>query len=95
MSSLKWLKEMKKTEEEINQKLGFLSGFKAAFKDQIHTDILIKPGNDAPSIPAHRALLVLLDLFLSFSYLIVIECIYRLMINDTILFVVKYQNITF
>ncbi|KAL8192864.1 hypothetical protein R6Q57_027312 [Mikania cordata] len=57
MSCLKWLKEMKKMEEEMNQKLGFLSGFKAAFRDQIHTDILIKPGDDAPSIPAHRALL--------------------------------------
>nr|XP_043635104.1 BTB/POZ domain-containing protein At3g56230-like [Erigeron canadensis] len=57
MSSLKWLKEMKKLEEESNQKLAFLSGFNAAFIDQIHTDILIKPGDDAPSIPAHRALL--------------------------------------
>ncbi|KAI3748898.1 hypothetical protein L6452_12314 [Arctium lappa] len=57
LSSLKWLKEMKKMEEESNQKLGYLSGFIAAFRDQIHTDILIKPGNDAPSIPAHRALL--------------------------------------
>ncbi|GJZ00387.1 BTB/POZ domain-containing protein [Tanacetum coccineum] len=57
MGSLKWLKEMKRIEEEINQKLEFLSGFNAAFRDQIHTDILIKPGNDAPCIPAHRALL--------------------------------------
>ncbi|CAH1434811.1 unnamed protein product [Lactuca virosa] len=56
-SSLKWLKEMRKMEEEMNQKLGFLSGFIDAFRDQIHTDILIRPGNDAPSIPAHRALL--------------------------------------
>lgn len=66
MSSLKWLKEMKKMEEEINQKLGFLSEFKVAFRDQIHTDILIKPGDDAPSISAHRALLVLY-LFLNFK----------------------------
>ncbi|XP_076906124.1 BTB/POZ domain-containing protein At3g56230-like [Bidens hawaiensis] len=57
MSSLKWLKEMKKMEEEMNQKLVFLSGFKAAFRDQIHPDILCKPGDDASSIPAHRALL--------------------------------------
>ncbi|KAI3519700.1 hypothetical protein L2E82_31971 [Cichorium intybus] len=57
LNSLKWLKEMKKMEEEMNQKLGFLSGFIDAFRDQMHTDILIKPGNDAPSIPAHRALL--------------------------------------
>nr|GEW77163.1 hypothetical protein [Tanacetum cinerariifolium] len=57
MGSLKWLKEMKRIEEEINQKLEFLSGFNAAFRDQIHTDILIKPGNDTPCIPAHRALL--------------------------------------
>ncbi|XP_060180833.1 BTB/POZ domain-containing protein At3g56230 [Lycium barbarum] len=56
-NALKWVKEMKEMEEELNEKLNYLSGFVVAFKDHIHTDILIKPGNDAPSIPAHRAIL--------------------------------------
>ncbi|XP_059275039.1 BTB/POZ domain-containing protein At3g56230 [Lycium ferocissimum] len=56
-NALKWVKEMKEMEEELNEKLNYLSSFVVAFKDHIHTDILIKPGNDAPSIPAHRALL--------------------------------------
>ncbi|MCD7469001.1 hypothetical protein HAX54_007612 [Datura stramonium] len=58
-NALKWVKEMKEMEEELNEKLNYLSGFVIALRDQIHTDILIKPGNDiyAPSIPAHRALL--------------------------------------
>ncbi|PIN13345.1 hypothetical protein CDL12_14030 [Handroanthus impetiginosus] len=56
-NALKWVKEMKEMEEELNEKITYLSGFAAAFKDQIHTDILIKPGNNEPPIPAHRALL--------------------------------------
>lgn len=45
-------------EEELNERISFLTEFGAAFRDQIHTDIQVKPGNDQPSIPAHRALLV-------------------------------------
>ncbi|KAL3524036.1 hypothetical protein ACH5RR_016870 [Cinchona calisaya] len=56
-NALKWVKEMKEMEEELNEKLNFLSGFVAAFRHQIHPDILVKPGNNGPSIPAHRALL--------------------------------------
>lgn len=56
-NALKWVKEMKEAEEELNEKLNFLSGFVAAFRHQMHPDILIKPGNDGPSLPAHRALL--------------------------------------
>ncbi|CAK9160601.1 unnamed protein product [Ilex paraguariensis] len=56
-NALKWVKEMKEMEEELNEKLSFLGGFVAAFRDQIHPDIQIKPGNNGPSIPAHRALL--------------------------------------
>ena len=55
---LKWVKEMKDIEEELNDKLKFLGEFEAAFRDEIHTDILVKPGNNGPPIPAHRALLV-------------------------------------
>ncbi|KAM7499426.1 hypothetical protein LguiA_023840 [Lonicera macranthoides] len=56
-NTLKWLKEMKDLEEELSDKLNFLGGFVSAFKDQIHTDIQVKPGSNGPSIPAHRALL--------------------------------------
>lgn len=56
--ALKWVKEMKEMEEELNEKITYLSGFAAALRDQIHTDIQVLPGNNEPPIPAHRALLV-------------------------------------
>ncbi|CBI25397.3 unnamed protein product, partial [Vitis vinifera] len=56
-NALKWVKEMKEIEEELNEKLSFLGGFAAAFRDQIHTDIEVKPGHNGPSLFAHRALL--------------------------------------
>lgn len=55
---------MKEMEEELKEKLNYLSGFVVALRDHIHTDISIKPGNDAPSIPAHRALLVIFIYFI-------------------------------
>ncbi|KNA13429.1 hypothetical protein SOVF_117110 [Spinacia oleracea] len=54
---VKWVKEMKDIEEEVSDKMSFLAEFEVAFKDEIHTDILVKPGNNGPPIPAHRALL--------------------------------------
>ncbi|XP_021732661.1 BTB/POZ domain-containing protein At3g56230-like [Chenopodium quinoa] len=48
---------MKDMEEELNDKMSFLGEFETAFKEEIHTDILVKPGNNGPPIPAHRALL--------------------------------------
>ncbi|KAK6135731.1 hypothetical protein DH2020_030511 [Rehmannia glutinosa] len=56
-NTLKWVKEMKEMEEVLNEKISYLSGFAAAFRDQIHTDIQVQPGSNEPSIPAHRALL--------------------------------------
>ncbi|KAK8519662.1 hypothetical protein V6N11_064820 [Hibiscus sabdariffa] len=53
----KWITNMKEREEDLNKKISFLSGLIVAFRDQIHTDIHLRPGNDAPLIPAHRALL--------------------------------------
>ncbi|PHU18125.1 hypothetical protein BC332_13820 [Capsicum chinense] len=47
----------KEREREMKEKLDYLTGFVAAFKEQIHTDIHIKPGNNGPSIPTHRDLL--------------------------------------
>ncbi|KAL5539955.1 hypothetical protein UlMin_043878 [Ulmus minor] len=53
----KWVSDMKDATEKLNEKIKFLSAFDVAFKDQIHTDIILKPGDDGPSIPAHKALL--------------------------------------
>ncbi|XP_010256960.1 PREDICTED: BTB/POZ domain-containing protein At3g56230 [Nelumbo nucifera] len=55
-NALKWMKEMKEIEEGLNEKLAFLSELVVAFRDGVHTDIQVKPGN-GPAIPAHRALL--------------------------------------
>ncbi|CAF2112143.1 hypothetical protein F2Q70_00040972 [Brassica cretica] len=52
-----WIKNMKETEEEQKKRIVFLSSFVSGFKEQLHTDILLKPGDDGPHIPAHRALL--------------------------------------
>ncbi|QCD98700.1 speckle-type POZ protein [Vigna unguiculata] len=46
--------------EEFNEQkedLVFLRGFVAAFKTQIHTDILVTPGRHGPPIPAHKSIL--------------------------------------
>ncbi|XP_043817114.1 BTB/POZ domain-containing protein At3g56230 isoform X2 [Manihot esculenta] len=51
------MNNMKETEDELNEKINFLSGFVSLFKDQILTDIQLKPGNGGPPISAHRALL--------------------------------------
>lgn len=53
---------MKEKEIEINDKLGFLEAFGAALKEELHTDIIIKPSN-GPPIAAHRALLVNFNIF--------------------------------
>ncbi|XP_072974666.1 BTB/POZ domain-containing protein At3g56230-like [Typha angustifolia] len=50
------IEEMEERKEEMNEKLGFLESLVVALEDEIHTDILIKPGT-GPPIPAHRALL--------------------------------------
>ncbi|XP_074266964.1 BTB/POZ domain-containing protein At3g56230 [Silene latifolia] len=56
---VKWVKEMKEMEEQVNDKVVFLGDLQVAFREQMHTDILVKPGNHhgLPPIPAHRALL--------------------------------------
>ncbi|WJZ82656.1 hypothetical protein VitviT2T_002393 [Vitis vinifera] len=56
-NALKWVQEMKEIEEGLNKKLSFLGGFAAAFEDQIHTHIEVKPGHNGPSLFAHRTLL--------------------------------------
>ncbi|CAL9246179.1 unnamed protein product [Arabidopsis halleri] len=54
---IKWMKNMKETEDEQKKRIVFLSSFVSGFKEQLHADILLKPGDDGPPIPAHRALL--------------------------------------
>ncbi|XP_065871651.1 BTB/POZ domain-containing protein At3g56230 [Euphorbia lathyris] len=53
----KWINNMKETEEELNEKIKFLSGFISLFREQILTDIQLKPGNGGPSISTHKAIL--------------------------------------
>ncbi|KAJ4843756.1 hypothetical protein Tsubulata_047049, partial [Turnera subulata] len=53
----KWMNTMKDTEEELREKINFLSGFFGLYREQILTDIQLKPGNDGPSISAHRAVM--------------------------------------
>lgn len=53
------MKSMKETEEEQKKRIVFLSSFVSGFKEQLHADILLRPGDDGPPIPAHRALLVI------------------------------------
>ncbi|XP_057489406.1 BTB/POZ domain-containing protein At3g56230-like [Actinidia eriantha] len=57
LRSLKLVKEMKDMEDELNEKLAFLGSFVTSFRDQIHTDIQVKPSNNGPPILAHRPLL--------------------------------------
>ncbi|VVB05856.1 unnamed protein product [Arabis nemorensis] len=54
---IKWMKTMKETEEEQKKRIAFLSSFVSGFKEQLHADILLKPGDNGPPISAHRALL--------------------------------------
>ncbi|KAG4150607.1 hypothetical protein ERO13_D04G014150v2 [Gossypium hirsutum] len=49
-------KPLTDTEDDLRKRISFLSGFMVAFKDQIHTDIKLKP-NNGPCISAHRSLL--------------------------------------
>jgi len=48
------VKEMRGREEEAHQRAAFLA---MAWKEGVHTDIVVKPGT-GPPIPAHKAILV-------------------------------------
>ncbi|CAL4904607.1 unnamed protein product [Urochloa decumbens] len=51
------VKEMRDREETTNQRAAFLEqGFALAWKEGMHTDIVVKPGT-GPPIPAHKAIL--------------------------------------
>ena len=52
------VKEMRDREDQTKQRAAFLErGFALAWKEGIHTDIVVKPGT-GPPIPAHKAILV-------------------------------------
>ncbi|KAF5467494.1 hypothetical protein F2P56_017314 [Juglans regia] len=54
----RWMSDKKDVENAIKEELSFLrAGFFTALRDQIHTDIQLKPANNGLSIPAHRAIL--------------------------------------
>ncbi|XP_010522974.1 PREDICTED: BTB/POZ domain-containing protein At1g01640 [Tarenaya hassleriana] len=42
---------------ETAAKAAFLGDLVVAFKEHIHTDVLVKPGDDGPALPAHKAVL--------------------------------------
>lgn len=52
------LKEMRDREAACKERAAYLErGFALAWKEGIHTDIVVRPGNNGPPIPAHRAVL--------------------------------------
>ena len=76
---------MKETEEEQKKRIVFLSSFVSGFKEQLHTDILLKPGDDGPHIPAHRALLVN-SMFSSYVSHICMACTSFIFVWDFVVF---------
>lgn len=44
--------------EAAAQKAAFLGGLVVSFKEQMHTDVLVHPGDQSPPIPTHKAILV-------------------------------------
>ncbi|RXI08893.1 hypothetical protein DVH24_023037 [Malus domestica] len=44
--------------EELHEKIEYLNGFAPAYRDHAPTDILLHPGDNGPTIPAHKLLLV-------------------------------------
>lgn len=60
--------EMADNKKRKLDRVGFLGDFVMAFKKTIHTDVIVKPGDDGPGIPAHKAILVT-SLNLNFDYI--------------------------
>lgn len=58
--------------EAAAQKTAFLAGLVVSFKEQMHTDVLVHPGDQSPPIPSHKAILVT-SLFFPFSTLYMIN----------------------
>lgn len=49
---------MTDTRKRKFDRVDFLGDYVMAFKNGIHTDIIVKPGGDGPGIPAHKSILV-------------------------------------
>lgn len=60
---IRWCSEQIEHFNQQKEELAFHRGFVAAFKEQIHTDILIIPANHGPPIPAHKCVLVSFNCF--------------------------------
>ncbi|XP_020237253.1 BTB/POZ domain-containing protein At3g56230 [Cajanus cajan] len=54
---IRWCSEQIEQFNQQKEDLVFLRSFVAAFKSQIHTDILVSPGKHGPPIPAHKSVL--------------------------------------
>ncbi|KAG4989860.1 hypothetical protein AAZX31_11G238900 [Glycine max] len=54
---IRWCSEQTEQFNQQKEDMVFLRGFVAAFKAQIHTDILVSPGRNGPPIPAHKSVL--------------------------------------
>ncbi|KAK7305946.1 hypothetical protein VNO77_43859 [Canavalia gladiata] len=54
---IRWCSEQIDEFNQQKEDLAFLRGFIAAFKTQIHTDILVTPGRHGSPIPAHKSVL--------------------------------------
>ncbi|KAG6404363.1 hypothetical protein SASPL_136609 [Salvia splendens] len=57
VKALNWVKLQEGKMKLQDEKMTYLSGFATAFRDQIHTDIQVKAGDNEPPIPAHRVIL--------------------------------------
>ncbi|XP_057739486.1 BTB/POZ domain-containing protein At3g56230-like [Arachis stenosperma] len=54
---IRWWSEQIEILNQQKEDLGFLRGIVSAFKEQIHTDILVSPGGHGLPIPAHKSVL--------------------------------------
>ncbi|XP_019416862.1 PREDICTED: BTB/POZ domain-containing protein At3g56230 isoform X2 [Lupinus angustifolius] len=54
---IRWCSEFIDMFNQQKEDLAFMRGFVIAFKEQIHTDILVNPGTNGPPIPAHKFVL--------------------------------------
>lgn len=52
------LKAMADSRKRKLNRVDFFGDYITAFRQGIHTDVIVKPGDDGPGIPAHKAILV-------------------------------------
>lgn len=57
LDSLKAMSNSRKKKNKFDR-VDFLGDCITAFRKGVHTDVIVKPGDDGPGIPAHKAILV-------------------------------------